>query len=274
MPIYFDEKDRVLIDALSLTDEEHRLYPSSRPAQKLHRCIEAMRDLIPLIENIAASKSSDKRQRQTKLLFTPLYSFVEAIIYLMHDIQTNPDTKRGLPPGTDALLTQMENILGQLVPHKRNQLLRVIRNQMSSHIDPTLDPLAARELFNKASFSDIGIWIDACVTILADLLKLPIYIWSCSTKQPNIIGLTAIGGPLITFFEVEDNEVIGIVGAFLMKRDPRYEVFDLVCELINKSRWMFKPSDPQIRGFKIDNPATDSWAQSLKTLKDINKPPP
>ena len=268
MPIYFDEADRKLIDALSTDDSSHNLYPSNRPAQKLHRCVEAMRDLLPLIESISESKAVDKQRRKLKLLITPLYSFVEALLHLMHDIQTNPDTKRGLPPGSDSLVSKMESMLGSCVPHQDKELLRKLRNQMSSHIDPSLDPISARDLFNKATPSEVGRWLDSCITVLADLLKLPIYVWSCSTDRPDIVGFTAIGAPVITFFQTEDNHIIRIAGMYLMKRDPRTEVFELLHMLVVASRWMFKPTDPQIRGFKADD-KQDSWAQSLITLKEM-----
>ena len=272
MPIYFDDKDRRLIDALSLDDQSGELYPSSIAAQKLHRCLEAMRDLLPLIEDIAAAKATDKRKRGLKLLFTPLYSFVEALRHLMHDIQTNPDTKRGLPPGTDALVSEMEKLLDECVPHQRNQLLRQIRNQLSSHIDAKLDPIAARNLFAKVTPAEVGKWLDCMITVLADLMKLPIYIWSCSTARPNVFGLTAIGAPFITFFETVGRSPTRIIGIFLMKRDPRTEMFELLQALVTASRWMFNPTDPQIRGFKEDA-ATESWAQSLISLQEMKKLP-
>ena len=272
MPIYFDETDRKLIDALSTDDTSHNLYPSNRPAQKLHRCVEAMRDLLPHVESIAETKAVDKQRRKIKLLFTPLYSFVMALLHLMHDIQTNPDTKRGLPPGTDSLVSKMESMLGNCVPHQNKELLGQLRNQMSSHIDPTLDPIDARDLFEKATLSEVGRWLDACITVLADLLKLPIYIWSCSTERPDIIGLTSIGAPVITFSQTEGNQVVRIVGIFIMKRDPRTEVFELLQSLVVASRWMFKPTDPQIKGFKVDD-KQDSWAQSLISLNEMKKLP-
>jgi len=272
IPIYLDEQERRLIDALSSDDIPHNLYPSNLPAQKLHRCVEAMRDLLPLVESIADTKAADKRRRKLKLLFTPLYSFVEALLHLMHDVQTNPDTKRGLPPGTDALVSRMETMLSNCVPHQKRELLRKLRNQMSSHIDPSLDPFAARDLFRKANPSAIGRWMDATVTVLADLLKLPIYIWSCGSEQANVFGLTAIGAPVITFFETDGKHPTRIAGVFLLKHDPRTEVFELLKALVGASRWMFKANDPQISGFKQDG-KTDSWAQSLITLKKMKRLP-
>lgn len=274
LPIYFDDADRSIIDAIRADGKPHEeLYPSNPPAQKLHHCLEAMRDLLPLLETLAGTEAADKRRRQLKLLFTPLCSLVESILRLMHDIQCNPDTKHSLPPGTDALVARMEKMLDAAVPHRRNQLLRQIRNRMSAHVDSQTDPMAARALFAQAQASDVGRWLDALMTVLADLLKLPIYVWSCSSKDGRVVGLTAFGAPVITFFECDDGgHVVRIAGMYLMKRDPRTEVFDLLRALIESSRWMFRPNDPQIQGFRRDG-STDSWAQSLMTLRELEHLP-
>lgn len=266
--IYFDESDRPIVDALCAEEDLHHLYPSNLPAQKLYRCVEAMRDLLPLIEDIAQTKSAEIHLRKIKVLCTPLYSFVQCILDLMHDIQCNPDTKKGLPPKTDALVSEMEKTLDEAVPYGREKTLRTIRNRLSAHIDPDMDPLTARKLLARAGPSEIGRWLDALVSVLADLLKLPIYVWTCEGKHDNVVGLTAPGAPVITFVTLDGGHVVGIAGILLMKRDPRTEIFDLLLRLVDSSRWMFKPKDPRITGFRRDKTG-EAWCQSPKTLRQL-----
>ena len=264
MPIFLDETDRPIVDPLHSDTNAQTFRPANKPAKKLYQCIESMRDLLVLLKNIPTSKAVDKQRRKTKAIFTPLYSFVIALQSLMHDIQNNPDTKNHLPEGTDIIVDTMDRRFASIIPHGKSELLRVIRNRMSAHIDVDLDPAEAQALFSQATTPEIGLWLHTCVAVLCDLLKLPIYLWSCATSKPNEFGLTTPTEPIMMTFEIGDVRPKQITGCFII-RDPRTDVFNMAKDLVNASEWMFGPNDRRIRGFKEDGP-NEPWAQSLETL--------
>lgn len=270
LPIFLDETERPIVDPLSADTGAQDFRPANKPAEKLYRCIESMRDLLVILESIPTTKAADKRRRKTKVIFTPLYSFVASLQRLMHDIQNNPDTKAHLPKGTDKIIEEMDCRLASIVPHGKTELLRVIRNRMSAHIDEDLDPSEAQELFSRATLPEVGLWLHACITVLCDLLKLPIYTWSCGTSRPNEFGLTVVNEPIMTTFEIGHLGPKRISGFYIIKRDPRTDVFNLAKDVVNASEWMFGPNDIKIRGFTEDGPR-DSWAKSLETLENARK---
>ena len=89
-----------LVILLLLNPGPHQMQPSNTVACKLYRCIECMRDISEILGAIQNVKARDKRRRRLKLLFTPLFSFVDSLVDLLHDIQSNPQTKNGLPHET------------------------------------------------------------------------------------------------------------------------------------------------------------------------------
>ncbi len=268
IPIYFDDTDYTIIDSVAENAGGAHLYPSSAAAQKLYRCIECMRDINEVLEAVPGAKSTDKKRRRLKILFTPLFSFIDCLFDLLHDIQNNPVTTSGEPPEVRSTASAIEERLKKHIPYGTSEVLREVRNKMSAHADKDIYPTQARELFAKATPSQVGLWLHSGFAVFADLLKLPIYQWSCKSKFPDCVGILSPGGPILTILRHSEGVATELVGCYLVKRDPRNEVIELVKELADNSRWMFGPGDPQIRRF-VEDAKGSHWAKSLETLPDI-----
>lgn len=271
IPIYADDTEYVFSDSVAEVSGPEHMQPSNVAARKLYRCIECMRDISEVLEAAHLAKAKDKRRRRMKLLFTPLFSLVGSLVDLLHDIQTNPDTKRGLPPETAALAGRLEDRLKKNVPFGSSQTLREVRNKMSAHVDKNLHPFEAQKLLAGVETWHVGWWLHCCLTVLADLLKLPIYQWSCESRFPDCVGIFSPDGPFLTVFALDGTKLSHIAGCFIVS-DPRKRIFDLLREVVEQSRWMFREGDPQIQGYQEDEPGT-SWARSLETLPETGWKP-
>lgn len=267
IPIYLDDTEYVILDTLTETTGETHLYPSNTVAQKLYRCIECMRDLLEMLEAIPEAAGSEGRRRRLKLMFTPLFSLVECVVDLLRDIQTNRTTTGGLPKDTPRLAKELENRLLANIPFGSAQMLREIRNRLSAHADRKMYPTEARELFSRAKESDVGLWLHTTLVVLTDLLKLPIYQWTCDSRFPGCFGVLSPTGPFLTIFGLKGDKLSHIEGCFLLKQDPRGGIFDLLTSVVEKSSWMFGPSDLQIR-FVTKDGSKQSWAESLQILPE------
>jgi hypothetical protein len=269
-PMYPDDKDRFIMDPLKEQLSPYDYYPSNVAAQKLYRCVEAMRDILNDLEDAAETQAKDKRRRKVKRLFTPICCLAEHVINLLNDIRSNPDTKRLLTEDVNVLADEIEQKFSEIVPHQHGQILRVIRNKMAAHIDGRQKPDEAHKLFSEATSAQVGLWIHASITVIADLIKLPIYQWTTGTDNPNHFLILSSNNPfpVMPVFETENGVMKRILGALIPQNDPRKEIQNLIFLIVTKSQWMFRKTDPQIRGFIEDSPES-SWAKSLESLGHV-----
>jgi len=263
LPIYFDV-ERDLVDPIDSEPSERDWQPGNRSCEKLFRCVEAFRDLKYVIESAQESQNSTKRRRRLKLLVTPLHSLATCVDDLLDDCIGNPDTRSKLSSEQVKSIVRMKDVMSRRVPFKCDGILARVRNKTAAHIDAALSPNEVRQLLNSISAHQLGFWMDVCVSIVCDLLKLPIYFWSCHSNYPNVIRLLA-AEPILASFRLEDNEISEFVGAHLIRRSPRTLIANLVIDVVKSSRWLFRPIDPQIREFYYDE-RDSSWAQSLQNL--------
>jgi len=268
MPITFDDTEYQLADPMSKSPRASYFHPSNDAAHKLSRCVECMRDIEEMLQTIPKVKSVAKRRRRLKQLFTPLYSFITCIVDLMHDIQTNPETRSCInSKETASIVTEMEKRFKANIP----TTLRLVRDKMSAHVDKNLHSCEAQQIFSKADFSQVGFWLHSSLCVLADLLKLPIYQWSCDSRSKGSAKILPSGSLVLIEIGIdENNRPSHIKGASLVKQDPRNEIFLLIKKIVASSRWMFRKHDPQITGFAEDKPGS-SWAKSLETLLDDDR---
>lgn len=262
IPIYYDEIEYRIVDAVSELPKSRQLQPSNIAASKLCRCIECLKDILEILEAAQQVKANDKLKRRLKQLFTPLFSFLGCLNDLLHDIQSNPDTKRGLNPDVDTLVSRIEKKLKENVPF---EVLRTIRDKTSAHIDKKMAPIAVQQLLSKIKTHEVGWWLHCLLTVFFDLLKLPIYQWCCESSFPGCIGIISADVPALTIFKLDGIKLSRIECIFQLKKDPRMEVFNLVEEVVKQSKWMFREHDLQIINFKEDKPGS-TWAKSLESI--------
>lgn len=269
IPIYRDIH-RKLTDVTTFRKRDRDWFPVGYAAQKLFRCVESLRDVDLLLQD-GKFKNNAKKRRKTKLILTPLHSLSEGIRDLLNDLETNPATVKALPPGAQAEIHKLRDCLLLNTQSGKGQLMTLARNKIAAHIDKDLWPHEAREIVEKASPPQVGWWLHTCVSVLADVLKLPVYYWGFHSEEPNV-SRVMYNEPLIVTSEIEKNgRVVALLGVHIAKKGPRHQIFDLLKNVVKHSKWMFGPNDSQIRGFSEDEPGS-AWAKSLIRLpKEIER---
>lgn len=263
MPVYADI-ERHLIDPTGVDDSEHDWHPDNAAAQKLFRCVECMRDVQEQVEHIETAKAADKRKRRAKMLATPLHSLASCLRDLLNDCLSNPDTTKKMPADAHRLIPEMLAALSQHVPVGKDRLLSQVRDKAAAHVDKTFSPRETRELIKKLELHELGLWLDVMLGILCELLKLPIYFWSCASPLPGAIRIMTCE-PFLVTMRVEDGRITELLATHAVARSPKSDVSDLIMKVVNGSRFMFRPDDPQIQGF-YEASITDAWARTAGSL--------
>jgi hypothetical protein len=260
MPIYSDI-ERQLTDTVKFDNEDHAWVPGNRAAHKLFRCVECIRDIRGILEAAGAASGAEKRQRLVKSLYTPLKSLATCLFDLLDHCEGNPDTVKKMPKGSTKLVPHLKRLLNEHLPIGKNGLLSLLRDKTAAHVDGSLSASEARDLQKKAALHEVGFWLHVCIMVFCDLLKLPIYSWSCPSEHPGVIRIMMCEPFLMSMKIADDGTIKELVGAHIAD-SPRNDIKDLIVATFEQSRWMFRPGDRQIQGFYLDQPG-DSWAQSL-----------
>ncbi len=268
MPIYADI-ERHLLDPVGVDDAKHHWSPSNSAAGKLFRCVECLRDVREQIEHIANAKVKDKQKRRAKMLTTPLHSLAVCVRDLLNDCSSNPDTVKSMPADAHKLLPAMLAALTRHVPVGKDRLLSQVRDKTAAHVDKSIRPFQARELIRKLELHDLGLWLDVSIGILCELLKLPIYSWGCESLEANVIRVMMCE-PFLVTMRVEDEQVVELMGVHMVARSPKRDVSDLIIEIVNDSRFMFRPNDPQIKGW-VKGPLSETWANTVECFSHLGE---
>jgi hypothetical protein len=266
-PVYADEI-RQLAD-VATESKPQTWKPANVPAQKLFRCVESLRDLEVLLMTAGRTKNKVKMRRKLKILLTPLHSLVEAVRDLASDLENNPDTVCQLPDGARPLVPQIRSQLLQISAIGKGSLLSAARNKISAHVDTELSEEEMRSLLGRAEPSRVGLWMHTCIAALADLVKLPVYFWSC---EPNGEGSVRIlfKEPFVIRLGLDSaGKADRILDVHMVPKPPRRDVLELMMRVVKSSRWMFGETDPRIVSFVEDKPG-ESWAKSLKWLPQLS----
>lgn len=264
MPIFLDQFDREIADALPSEELDiSAWHPSNAAAHKLWRCLECLRDLDELLEEVAHQKNATKRKRRLKIAITPLHSLATAIDDLLNDIQSNKETFKLLKADEHEQVIAIKQQFGTMLPHDHKAPLSMIRNKLSSHIDKGLRLSAAQELGSLIVPSEFGRWLHICLHLILDLTKLDIYWWSCKSLSDEYIRFMS-NEPFIVTLRVEGEKLVELAALHIAKRSPRNDIPEVVDRLITHSVWMFKPGQPRISSLKEDK--RENWNTFLGNL--------
>jgi hypothetical protein len=167
----------------------HDWEPANNATQKLWRCVEALRDIASILEDAAILTGKDKRRRKLKMMLTPLVSLAQGIVDLLNHAECDPEARRNIGSRAHALIPQVRQRFLEYVPLERKKLLSTLRNKVSAHVDTSLFPAQARDLFSKAHSHELGLWLHVSVAVLLDLSKLPMYGWMCDCDEEGLVRL-------------------------------------------------------------------------------------
>ena len=224
-PVYADAV-RQLAD-VTMERQPQTWKPANVPAQKLFRCVECLRDLEVMLMTAGRTRSKTKKQRKLKILLTPLHSLVEAVRDLANDLENNPDTVCRLPDGARQLVPQIRSQLLQISAIGKGSLLSAARNKISAHVDTELSAEEMRVLLGQAEPSRVGLWLDTCVCVLADLIKLPVYFWSCEPSDDNSVRILFKEPFVVTLGLDSAGKANRLLDVHMIPKPPRRDVLEL-----------------------------------------------
>jgi hypothetical protein len=249
MPIYLDETDRSIADSLEELDVD-AWFPSNSAAQKLWRCLEAMRDIDELLAESGNQNNATKRKRKLKIAITPLHSLISAIDDLCNDILSNQETNIALSEEQINSVIRVKSEFSELLPHDYKSTISSIRNKLSSHVDNKIHPSEAQKLSESIVPHEFGRWLHICLHLALDLTKFEIYTWSCKSPETNYVCFMH-NEPFIVTMQLTD-EGARLVALNIAKSSPRNAIPEVIESLIDSSQWMFKKGQPRIHGLKED----------------------
>jgi hypothetical protein len=266
-PVYAD-KVRHLAD-VATGHQPQAWKPANTAAKKLFRCVECLRDIEVLLHTAERLKNKAKQRRKLKILHTPLYSLVEGIRDLANELENNPDTFRQLPKGARQLIPELRSQLLRISTAEKGGLLSTTRDKISAHIDRELSAQEMQMLLSRADPSQIGLWLHACVAVLSDFIKLPVYFWSCEPDGVGTIRILFKEPFVVTLGLDSTGKANQILDVHLILSPPRYDVFVLMMRIVKKSKWMFRAKSHRITSFVPDDPE-DTWAKALQWLPRVS----
>lgn len=269
MPIYFDD-GRQLTDIAEEDDKRHDWHPANPAATKLFRCVECLRDIEAMLKGAGRSKNKVKQRRKMKIMLTSLHSLATGIRDLLNDLENNPDTIQKLPKGAREIVPKLRTRFLANVAIGNGDLLSQARNKISAHVDKDLQPREARTLLGNAKPAQVGWWLHSCVTVLADVIKLPVYFWSVESEHKDWIRIM-FNEPLLSTITISNGRIEKLIALHFIRKPPRRHILELLMRVVKDSAWLFGPNDPRIRKFVEDEPGA-TWAKSLIALPD-QKPP-
>lgn len=261
LPIYADQARRLVDAATELQPQNWQ--PANVAAQKLFRCVECLRDIEVLLRSAGRSINQEKRRRKLKIVLTPLHSLAEASRDILNDLECNPDTVRRLPAGVRELLPSMRARLLRNVSIGKGGLLVTARNKISAHIDRDLSSDEMRTLLSQAEPAQIGFWLHTCVAIISDLIKLPVFFWSCDSNQKGAIRIMFNEPFVVTLGVGQDGMVNSLLDVHFIPIPPRRDILEILMRVVASSKWLFGPKDPRIVEFTQDE-GESPWPKSLK----------
>ena len=258
LPVYIDKTNRDLADSTENIIDVDCWYPGNKPAEKIWRCVESLRDLDDILETIQYLKNATKKKRRLKQIATPLHSLIININQLLNDVTSNAETKKRMTEEEIKDFNRIKQEYENYVPFKGNQTLGKIRNKLSAHVDKKITPHEAASLINNVDSSDFGKWLHASIHVFTDLLNLNIYNWSCKSPSEEYIRIMSNEPFIVTFKISENNELKALAGVDIAKESPKEPMARLIESIVVKSQWMFKKLECRIGYINIGKAKTNN----------------
>jgi hypothetical protein len=270
MPIYEDPVKRKIFDVTGDEEQKGEWQPMNSPAEWLCKCIEGLKDIQSAIEHFNAVKTPKKQRRRLRGIFVPLHALCVSINDLIKSVQAEKSVHTGLPNDSVAQLTLLREKFEGLVPFKSKGKLAMLRNKVSAaHYDKDLSPAEMRELIKSVTSSEIGEWINICLGVLSDLLKLNAYRWSVEAPANNtavIFCETDIPIMSVVDVDIQQKRITGLRGMYLTT-SPRVIIFETIKELVKSTDTLFEDGAKykfRITGFNEDPPGV-GWSAILRS---------
>ena len=265
MPIYRDDRVRLIVDSLDEGAGSDGWYPSNTLALKLWHCLEALRDIDTTLPVARSQEDASKQRRHLKMFSVQLLSLAKSIDGLCDQLVGDEGARQRLEPGTTRQVARIKDEFLSLVPIDWNGDLAVLRNKLGGHIDKDIWPWEATEILARTSLSHFGRWLHICLHALMDLTKLDIYAWTCRSDNASLIRLMS-KEPFLVTFHVDEQDAKKLVALHIAQRSPKETISDVIASVVENSQWMFQAGEQRIGSLKIDERGDWNTFKEAKTV--------
>lgn len=271
IPIYLDTLDRGVVD---FNHEEGQIgqewHPMNGAASQLCRCHVALGDLEEAIEHCLATKDQKKRRRRLRAASVPLHNLCVGIIDTINAVQSDSKRHSHLPATAPKDLTSMRSWFVSHVPFDRKGKLGILRNRVSAHLDDGESPSEMRQIAKSVDGTEFGEWVNICVAVLCDLLKLDAYMWNTDGPAEGLITIMC-QDPFMTVLRIEDQRAVAIEDLLVAKRSPKMDISERVQSVCALAQRLFeRKSQFAIRGFYVDD-AKQGWSTTLRDFANLRQ---
>jgi hypothetical protein len=208
------------------------------------------------------AKNRSKRRRRLRSVVVPLHNLCISTVDLLHSILSDQQIPERLPEHCGRDLTKLVSFFKQNVPFERHGKLAVLRNKTSAHYDRDMHPIDLRAVNLSVDLTEIAEWISITVSVLCDILKLNVFMWSGQGYSKDSVMIMCTD-PLMTDFRVSGGKIVGINGCYVSE-SPRWQVYSALKSIWAISDQMFeRSSNWRIKEFAEDKPG-DHWSKILR----------
>lgn len=197
---------------------------------KLLCCIEAIRDLTSIVENMSTLNNPLEDRRMAKHAATPLYSLAAGIRDMFNELQSNARDYSIASSNQRKELHKRSKNFSKKVPIDRDSDLRSVRDKIGAHIDKDA-VITPEHYWCKINLIDYFKWMQFCIEEILHLLTLNIYGWTRESGHPDIWSLMSVDGTLVNFY-MQDGQPEFIVNVTLV-RSPKYGILSEIRRLVN-----------------------------------------
>ena len=241
MPIYLDKTDRQFA-SFDSQNSSPTWYPSNRPAHKLWRCVEALRDLKSILELIGSS--SQDSTRKIKIAATQLHTLATTVHDLCNYFSGDETIKKEFSSKEVNIISRVSHELKSNVPVRVNSDFDKLRNKLSAHVDAELYPSETRALAESLSPSSFYVWLVHSVKGLIELTNINVYHWSCESNIPDSISLMCTE-PYVTTIQLQPEP--RLISFNIANGSPRNEIPSICSEILTLAEWMRSPETPMLK---------------------------
>jgi hypothetical protein len=207
---------------------------------KLLRCIEAVRDLTRILENIVGLDDPLCDKRGAKMLASPLYTLATGVRDMFNELEGNAKEYQTVSPAQHKELRDRAAQFAKQVPLDKTSDLKAVRDKIDAHVDK--DAVTSPEKYwDKVNLLTFLQWIQVCLGQIMHLLTLDVYGWTRESGQPDVWSLMSVDGTLVDLY-MQDDEPKAIVSVTFAK-SPKYGIADeirtlssLCSEVLSKCR--------------------------------------
>ena len=228
IPVYVDSGKPAINDP-SMPHSKNVWRGSNEITFKLLRCLEAMRDLLKIMEGLNRLDDPTSDKRLAKHLASPLYVLGSGVQDMFNELESNAKnyTIIASPQHKEIISRKQQFIID--VPTDNKSILRIIRDKIAAHIDKDA-VIRPEDYWSNIDLSYFLKCMVSCLEQLLYLLSLDVYGWTRDSGHPDVWSLMSIDGKVVDLY-MQNGKRMQIMSIKFVK-SPKYGVLNEIKDFV------------------------------------------